>query len=425
MTQIEIFKAGVQTSNSGHTTDFTADTLRAAAVSYNAKVAEGGDTFKAPLVIGHPTHDAPAYGWVEKLVYNEDTGTLLAEPGSVDEGLKTLVNDGKYKKVSASFYTPDSASNPAKEGFFLRHLGFLGAMAPAVKGLKAVSFSDANDGIVSFGDYDDVQQAGLMRSLRDWILGKFGQDEADKALPGYTVLSLEVAAALPETACDVMPAFSEAAPAEVAIQVAVVAELAAALAAEAVVPAAEPVAEPAVAPAADFAEAAGTVDTPVVQVAAVAVQAATLAAPTFDFAEKEAQIAAREAELAEREQVLRDAEIENFCEGLIADGRVVPGLKNTVSTLFKTLRHVGSIDFAEGEQKPAAELLKDLLTALPKAVHYGEVATDVSGPAPAHMDFTVAPGYTVSTEGLAQLQKAQAYMAAHPECSLIQACSKI
>lgn len=434
MTQIEIFKAGKQTSNSGHTTDFTADTLRAAAVSYNAKVAEGGDTFKAPLVIGHPKDDAPAYGWVEKLVYNEDTGTLLAEPGSVDEGLKTLVNEGKYKKVSASFYTPDSASNPAKEGFFLRHLGFLGAMAPAVKGLKAVSFSDDSAGILSFGDYDDVQQAGLMRSLRDWILGKFGQDEADKALPGYTVLSLEVAAALPEAeACAATPTFSEAAVAVVAVEATapVVAAVAAdAPTAEAVgAAAAELVPEVAVAavaaPAADFAEAAGTVDTPVVQVAAVAAKAAAPAAPTFDFAEKEAQIAAREAELADREQALRDTEIDNFCEGLIADGRVVPGLKNTVSTLLKTLGCIGSIDFAEGEQKPAAELLKDLLTALPKAVHYGEVATDVSGPAPERMDFTVAPGYTVSTEDLAKLQKAKAYMAAHPELTLIQAYSKI
>jgi hypothetical protein len=380
MTHIEIFKVGKQTCSAGKTTEFTADTLRAAAASYNAMVAEGGDTFKAPLVIGHPRDDAPAYGWVEKLAFNEETETLLAEPGSVDEGLKTLVKEGKYKRVSASFYTPDAPSNPAKEGFFLRHLGFLGAMAPAVKGLKAVSFSDADEGVVSFGE--DDKSAGVLQRLVNFVAKQFGQGQADAILFGEEVA--DAPAAEPETA----------APAEaVTIK----------------------------APPTDFAEPA----TPVGQDAAVETAAQAPVTPAIDFAEVEAKLAARETELAEREEAVRAAEIENFCEGLIADGRVVPGLKNTVTTLLKTLGQAGSIDFAEGEQKPAADLLKELLSSLPKAVHYGEVATDVTGPAPEQIDFAVAPGYTVSTEDMERLRKAKAYQAAHPELTLIQAYSKI
>ncbi len=59
-----------------------------------------------------------------------------------------MVASGKFKKVSAAFYLPDSPNNPHKGVLSLRHVGFLGAMPPAVKGLKQVEFAEDDDFVV-------------------------------------------------------------------------------------------------------------------------------------------------------------------------------------------------------------------------------------------------------------------------------------
>ena len=69
----------------------------------------------------------------------------------------------------------------------LRHVGFLGAMPPAVKGLRNPEFAENEQGVVDFSDW---AEAGLWRRLREWFIGKHGQDEADKALPDYLVNSV-------------------------------------------------------------------------------------------------------------------------------------------------------------------------------------------------------------------------------------------
>ena len=102
---------------------------------------------EAPIVIGHPSDNAPAYGWVSGLSFDEGAG-LEAEPAQVEAQFAEMVADGRFKKVSASFYTPESASNPAPGVYYLRHVGFLGAQPPAVKGLKPVAFAEDDEGVV-------------------------------------------------------------------------------------------------------------------------------------------------------------------------------------------------------------------------------------------------------------------------------------
>ena len=58
---IHIFKSGTHTAMNGKRMPFTSAELAACAAAYDPAVHE------APLVIGHPTHDAPAYGWVKSL----------------------------------------------------------------------------------------------------------------------------------------------------------------------------------------------------------------------------------------------------------------------------------------------------------------------------------------------------------------------
>lgn len=142
MTQrIHIFKAGRHTAMSGTSLTFSETDLRRTAAAYKPSL------HVAPLVLGHPKDDAPAYGAVTGL--SVDGGNLMAE-ASVGAELTKLVRDGKYLRVSSSFYSPDAPNNPFPGTYYLRHVGFLGAMPPAVKGLEPPSFGEQPQGCVSF-----------------------------------------------------------------------------------------------------------------------------------------------------------------------------------------------------------------------------------------------------------------------------------
>lgn len=148
--QHEIFIAGTRADNSGKEVTITPDDLNAIANGYNPSFHE------APIVIGHPDDNAPAYGWVKSLSVQGDK--LYAEFGEMDDDFVELVKAGRYKKVSASFYPPKHPSNPKPDNWYLRHIGFLGALPPAVKGLSPVSFNDNSDGVVSFGELSESEK---------------------------------------------------------------------------------------------------------------------------------------------------------------------------------------------------------------------------------------------------------------------------
>lgn len=85
----------------------------------------------APAVVGHPKDNSPAFGWATALRLNN--GVLEAQFADTDDQFEQMVEEGKFRKRSASFYL-----NPPQ----LRHVGFLGAMPPAVKGLRDIQFND-------------------------------------------------------------------------------------------------------------------------------------------------------------------------------------------------------------------------------------------------------------------------------------------
>jgi len=136
---LQIFKPGRHTAMSGAELAFSESDLAATAAAYDPALAE------APIVVGHPAADAPAYGWVKALAFAE--GGLEAEPDQVDPAFAEMVAAGRFKKISASFYPPESPKNPVPGVYYLRHVGFLGAQPPAVKGLRAPSFADGDEAI--------------------------------------------------------------------------------------------------------------------------------------------------------------------------------------------------------------------------------------------------------------------------------------
>lgn len=178
--RIEVFRAGTFQPMQGDPITFSADDLRAIASNYDAAAP-------APVVVGHPKTDDPAYGWAAG--FSVDGDRLVADIGEIEPSFADAVKDGRYKKISLSLFTPDATNNPKPGHWYPKHIGFLGAAAPAVPGLRTVAFA-SDEGAVTFefadaGALRDV--AGLFRSMRDFFIEKFGLEAADKALPAWSI----------------------------------------------------------------------------------------------------------------------------------------------------------------------------------------------------------------------------------------------
>lgn len=91
---------------------------------------------EAPVVVGHPETDAPAFGWVAAVRRVGDM--LQAKLRQIAPQFEALLREGRFKKRSVGFYRTAS-------GLALRHLGFLGAIAPEVKGLTDLQLCEFSD----------------------------------------------------------------------------------------------------------------------------------------------------------------------------------------------------------------------------------------------------------------------------------------
>lgn len=154
---IEIFKGGKQTDSNGVVHDGDAMIDKA------VKMFDPSH-HEPPLVAGHPKDNAPAYGWVSGL--KKAGNSLFAKFSQVVPEFSKACEDGLFKKRSASFYQDGR----------LRHVGFLGAVPPAVKGLKDLSFS-GDDQSVTFefsatktinNKEEDMQFSEFFEAFKFW-----------------------------------------------------------------------------------------------------------------------------------------------------------------------------------------------------------------------------------------------------------------
>jgi len=107
--------------------NFTEEDVQQIVDNYNP------EQYEAPIVIGHPQKDDPAFGWVEAL--KREGKKLLAKFKQVEPTFQEAVNQGRYRKVSVRLRKTDN-------GWTLRHVGFLGAAPPQVEGLKPIQFTE-------------------------------------------------------------------------------------------------------------------------------------------------------------------------------------------------------------------------------------------------------------------------------------------
>lgn len=123
MTWTTIFRAGTHTDSQGRSRTWTTDDLDHMIASYDPAKRE------APLVLGHPKDNAPAFGWVECL--RRVGGELQAAFRQVPDSLKQAIAAGHYKYKSISVFDDGT----------LRHVGVLGAAQPAVAGLGPIELA--------------------------------------------------------------------------------------------------------------------------------------------------------------------------------------------------------------------------------------------------------------------------------------------
>lgn len=188
MKRIHVIQPGKFTAEDGTTHEFTLADCQQMAASYNPRLSE------APIVVGHPKTNSPAFGWIGAVTC-DGNGDVFVEPSHVDPQFAEAVDAQHFKKVSLKLWAPENPNNPTPGQWYIQHVGFLGGKAPAVKGLREIEFStDAGITVSLAGpdDSDDAAISGLLRNVRGFILRKFGSDEAESTLPQAVLDALEV-----------------------------------------------------------------------------------------------------------------------------------------------------------------------------------------------------------------------------------------
>lgn len=145
---IEVFKTGIHTASNGKTFNVGTGDIDRIISQYDPSYHE------APVVIGHPKEDDPAFGWVQAL--KREGNVLFAKLKDMVPEFVDMLKKGLFKKRSISLY-PD---------FSLRHVGFLGAMPPAVKGLANIKFKEGDNAMEFSTDANKRKSAGEMLNDR-------------------------------------------------------------------------------------------------------------------------------------------------------------------------------------------------------------------------------------------------------------------
>lgn len=316
--RLHVFRAGTHTPMSGEAMTFSAADVAELASSYDPAVLE------APLVVGHPRTDDPAYGWVGKAFANGDD--LEVEPANVEPAFAEMVNAGRFRRISIALFPREHPGNPKPGSLYLKHIGFLGAQAPAVKGLRPAQFA-ADDAVrVIELEAPDVlhlsastwSMARLARSLREWLIESQGVEVADRVVPSYVADDLTVEASKPTEAASV----GFAAP---------------------------------------------------THPGAAAMNPNTLTAEQLE-AERAKLETERKALAADRRKLRQTTQLA-FCDGLVAAGRLQPGHRAAVAEVLVELESLPAVTFAEGTETRTSsplEVIRAALEGAKPAIEFGE-----------------------------------------------------
>jgi hypothetical protein len=385
---VEILRPGIYVDAGGQRVEVTLADLEEMAAGYDPALSA------APVVVGHPRMDDPAYGWMGLLYLGkaDDGGDVLladlrdVEPSFADSAIRKR----RYRNRSLSFWRRSSQGNPKPGTLYPKHLGLLGAHAPAVKGLKPIQMAAGDETVVielggpewSWRLSQVVRTfAQVFGRLRDQAIAKDGVEAADRLVSTWDIEALQAAAAEIDAARR-----AEEAPAPI-------------------------FASPNHAPNHEGGQMATQDDT---------------AAREAALNEREAALAAREKALDERTVALAAAEAEThrkadaaFVDGLIREARLRPAERDQVLAELAAMDDgAATIELAaEGGEAtrltPRAAYRRRLSAAAP-LVALG-AHPDPGGPEKGGtVEFAAPAGVEVDPAGLDLHRKAVAYQAAHP-----------
>jgi len=346
-------------------------------------VAAHASADPAPVVVGHPETDAPAFAWIDGLRRSGDR--LQATLRDVAPAFREAVEAGRYAGRSI-----------ALQGDRLRHLGFLGGRAPAVPGLAPTQFAAAPDTVIAFADMaalaSPVERAAfgaMARIARGWrenIIARDGIEAADAAIPDWDIDTVAEAAEPPAETDAARPI----------------------MAAPETMPAAE-------------------TDNPADNGREGAVPPETSESDEAALAARETALAAREAALAATERLATaDAALQPHIEA----GRVLPAERAGLAALLASLPEGDdeTLTFAapggNGEVREAPRAIFERhLAALPKRVEFDTLAGGAIPPSAAPDSGFVAPAdATVDPASLAVHNRAVA-LAAERDIPYVEAAA--
>jgi hypothetical protein len=171
----EILKVGKVKDNSGKWHNFTEKDLDSFIEMYENRKND------APVVVGHPKTNSPAYGWVDKL--KREGEILKATFKDLVPEFVGAVKKKIYKYISISF-------NPITKK--LRHVGFLGGAAPAVEGLAEANLSEFEEEYITVEFAEEewserrIRSIGrLFQRIREFFIEKWGIEETNNIISAY------------------------------------------------------------------------------------------------------------------------------------------------------------------------------------------------------------------------------------------------
>lgn len=202
---VEAFRTGPVVDMAGNTHDFSESDLNDLNEGIHGQLEAG---YQPPLVKGHPKLDDPR---VASIVDSKvEDSVLKVKLDDVNPDFAEEVKKGGFKYLSAAIY-----SN-LKKG--LRHLGALGAVGPAMKGMAPLCFgegmfAEADKGATEqdvsvFAEpfawdrlvprsvfeslvYRIIGIGRMFRSQREQLIEKDGIEAADKVFPEYAIKDIE------------------------------------------------------------------------------------------------------------------------------------------------------------------------------------------------------------------------------------------
>lgn len=152
---LEIFRTGNHTDSKGFTEVYTATNLDSIVSKYAERLSHDPESL-APIVLGHPENHDASKGWVKRLFRRGKS--LFANVDFTDNEFKEAIKSKQFRNVSIAL---DDELN------FI-HLGFLGAVAPAVKGLNPMKY-------VSMSEFEVYSN-----DISEYIFDSYSEELIDK-----------------------------------------------------------------------------------------------------------------------------------------------------------------------------------------------------------------------------------------------------